>query len=181
MHKKINSLVALILLSVYVFSQNIDSLKYELKKAKHDTIRCKILNELTENASDEEWPEFNNQLLKITSKKIKLEKLPKAEYILYQKYYATAVLNLGVLANSFGELDTALLHYNNSLGFFLNLKDTEHIALCYNNIGSLYDNIDNNELNNLSYFNIQKYMNKHFFSSKIVQQNNIINEMELNA
>jgi hypothetical protein len=27
-------------------------------------------------------------------------------------------------------------------------------------------NIDNNELNNLSYFNIQKYMNKHFFSNK---------------
>lgn len=42
-------------------------------------------------------------------------------------------------------------------------------------------NIDNDELNNLSYFNIQKYMNKHFFSSKILQQNNIINEMELNA
>ena len=139
-------LIALFFLPFFCFAQNIDSLKYELKKAKHDTIRCKILNELTENASDEEWPEFNNQLLKITSKKIKLEKLSKAEYILYKKYHATAVLNLGVLANSFGELDTALLHYNNSLGFFLNLKDTENIALCYNNIGALYDNIDNNEL-----------------------------------
>jgi hypothetical protein len=27
-------------------------------------------------------------------------------------------------------------------------------------------NIDDDELNNLSYFNIQKYMNKHFFSNK---------------
>jgi hypothetical protein len=42
-------------------------------------------------------------------------------------------------------------------------------------------NIDNDELNNLSYFNIQKYMNKHFFSNKSVKQNDIINEMELNA
>ena len=42
-------------------------------------------------------------------------------------------------------------------------------------------NIDNDELNNLSYFNIQKYMNKHFFSSKSIQQNTIISEMELNA
>ena len=64
-------LIALFLLPFFCFAQNIDSLKYELKKAKHDTIRCKILNELTENASDEEWPEFNNQLLKITSKKKK--------------------------------------------------------------------------------------------------------------
>jgi hypothetical protein len=41
-------------------------------------------------------------------------------------------------------------------------------------------NIDNNELSNLSYFNIQKYMNKHFFSNKQIQ-NDTSNELELTA
>lgn len=31
--------------------------------------------------------------------------------------------------------------------------------------------IDNDELNGLTYFNIQKYMNKHFYSNKIVNAN----------
>jgi chromatin remodeling complex protein RSC6 len=31
--------------------------------------------------------------------------------------------------------------------------------------------IDNNEMNELTYFNIQKYMNKHFYSNKIVGGN----------
>jgi hypothetical protein len=41
-------------------------------------------------------------------------------------------------------------------------------------------NIDDNELSNLSYFNIQKYMNKHFFSTKLNQHQNS-NELVLDA
>ena len=33
--------------------------------------------------------------------------------------------------------------------------------------------IETNELNELTYFNIQKYMNKHFYSNKLVQGNTV--------
>jgi hypothetical protein len=38
-------------------------------------------------------------------------------------------------------------------------------------------NIDDDELNNLSYFNIQKYMNKHFYSNKSINQTGLIKDV----
>ena len=64
-------------LSFISFSQNtngepsriIDSLKLALKNAKHDTIRCNILNTLIENEADDNiWPKYNEQLLKLAKK-----------------------------------------------------------------------------------------------------------------
>ncbi|MBK7666960.1 MAG: hypothetical protein IPJ32_06130 [Sphingobacteriaceae bacterium] len=52
------SLIVYVLMGLSSYGQSIDSLKLALKNAKHDTVRCNILNTLAETASDEEWPAF---------------------------------------------------------------------------------------------------------------------------
>ncbi|MDO8999709.1 MAG: tetratricopeptide repeat protein, partial [Bacteroidota bacterium] len=127
------------LLSFVSFSQNIDSLKLALKNAKHDTTRCNILATLAETASDEEWPKYNEQLLKLSESKIKLTQKSSIDYKIYLLHYAGALNNIGVIYNNQRDIPKALEYNSKSLKIREEIGDKSGIATSLNNIGVIYD------------------------------------------
>lgn len=125
-----------------VFSQNqsIDSLKLALKSAKHDTIRCNILAILAESASDEEWPKYNEELLKLAELKLKTTNSATEEYKFYQKNYAISLNNVGYLAKFQGDIPKALNYYSKSLKIHEKINYYNGIASTLINIGLIYQN-----------------------------------------
>jgi len=115
----------------------LDSLKLALKNAGHDTTRCEILNALAETASDEEWPVFNEQLLKLAEKNAYLhEKGPVR--IFYLRHLSAAYNNKGILHDNRGDLQKGLEYYYKSLKIAGEINDKEGVAYTLNNIGFIY-------------------------------------------
>ena len=114
----------------------IDSLKLALKNAKHDTTRCNILGMLAETASDEEWPLFNEQRLKLAEKNSKTTSSLKPFYL---RALAGAFINIGLLANQHGDISKALEYYHKSLKIQEEIKNKRGVAICLNNIGVIYN------------------------------------------
>jgi tetratricopeptide (TPR) repeat protein len=129
----------------------IDSLKLELKKSTNDTTKCKILDQLVEITSDEEWPKYNEELLKIAELNLKKQSLSKKENLLFQKHYALGLNNLGISNYSNGNKDAALKFYSKSLTIFEKINDEDYQALLLNNIGAIYDDQGKNDIA-ISYF-----------------------------
>ena len=70
----------LFLLGQFIYAQNtsselkhtIDSLKLELKNAKHDSTKCNVLNYLVEVEYDESiWPKYNEEVKRIAEANLK--------------------------------------------------------------------------------------------------------------
>ena len=133
----------LILLFPFMLSsqaKTIDSLKLELKNAKHDTTRCNILSLLAINANDDEWPIYVEQLFKLTQICIKKEKSDSPLKPFYLNHLANALDSKGSIYDNQGDIPKALEYYHESLRIYENLKDKDGIALLLNNIGYIYDN-----------------------------------------
>ena len=126
--------------SSYGQDRTIDSLKLALKNAKHDTVRCNILNTLAETASDEEWPVFNEQLKVLAEKNIAAKAEPKNFYL---KHIAAAFGNIGYLAQAQGDFSKALDYILKSLKIQEEMGDKAGTASSLNNIGSIYENQGN--------------------------------------
>lgn len=140
--------------SNFTFAQQnqIDSLKQLLKKTMHDTSRCSILSQLTETASDEEWPKFNEQLKNLTNdnlKRISKERnasieFQKSNHIetplikVYKKHYSLAVNNDGQICVEKGEFLKALEYHRESLKIREEIGDKHDIAESLNNLGAIY-------------------------------------------
>ncbi|MES2838169.1 MAG: tetratricopeptide repeat protein [Bacteroidota bacterium] len=134
------SFILIITFGYQSFAQQnkIDSLKFALQNAKHDTTRCNILSILSKIASEKEWPNFNKALLSLTENKLKTIDKSKSDYRFYLKHYASALNNVGYLADVKGDFLTALEYYKKSLDIDLQIDDKQGVAACYNNIGYLY-------------------------------------------
>jgi len=136
-------LYTILFCSDLAFAQaQIDSLKLALKNAKHDTTRCNILNELIEIASDEEWPGYNEQLLKL-AEKCASNTNTGAFRDFYLRYFAGALNNVGIIYNDQGDIPKALEFYNKSLKIREEIHDKMGIANSLNNIGFIYSNKGN--------------------------------------
>jgi tetratricopeptide (TPR) repeat protein len=138
-------LLLLISTGPLAFSQEIDSLKQALVKAKHDTSRCQILSAIIEAEGDDAvWPEQNERLKKICE--TNLEKansettLSKQESFVFKKYYSAALNNMGYLADIKGDIPKALEYYEKSLDIKEEINDKSGMAEALNNIGFIYDN-----------------------------------------
>ena len=70
------------------------------------------------------------------------------------------------------EVTKALVAYIKSNNLLEQGEDTKKKIVPDEKLKTLLG-IDNDEINELTYFNIQKYMNKHFYSNKIVGGNSI--------
>jgi serine phosphatase RsbU (regulator of sigma subunit)/Tfp pilus assembly protein PilF len=127
-----------LILQMSSFAQNIDSLKLALKNAVQDTTRCSILVELSENASDEEWPGFNDQLKILCESRLKDLSKTSPEYLPFKKYYAGALNNCGYLSNQQGQISLATDYYNKSIQIQQEINDPKGLAASYNNIGFIY-------------------------------------------
>ena len=119
-------------------SQNLDSLKLELTKAKHDTTRCNILNNLAEFSPDDKWFQYNEQLLKLSESKLNSSDKSSVEYKIYKKHFAGAINNVGYMAQVQGDIQKALDSYHHSLKLQEEIGDKKGIATVLNNIGYIY-------------------------------------------
>ncbi|MGZ3930410.1 MAG: tetratricopeptide repeat protein [Bacteroidia bacterium] len=135
---KKNSFIFLLFFTGLLFPQNpVDSLKRVLKTVRNDTSRCAILSALAENAPDNEWPAYNNELLKLSSKKI--NETNGSEKQRYEGFYATALCNLAFLAHSQGGLQKAESYYKQALEIQEKLSDKKAYANTLYNLGFIYD------------------------------------------
>lgn len=119
-----------------------DSLKNELRNAKHDTSRCAILYAMIEAENDDElWPLYNEQLY--TLAETNLRSLSPNQKILddkYSWYKAEALVNRGVMSKERGDHEKALDDYNQSLVIYKRLNNKQGLATVYNNLGMIYRN-----------------------------------------
>jgi len=98
------------------FSQNkmIESLKLALNKAKHDTIKCEVLDQLIEVAAEGEWQKYNEDLKQLSAKNLALN--PRGRlFVVYSKYYATAIHNLGIIYSEQSDDEKAIEYFNKSI------------------------------------------------------------------
>ncbi|MBA4239629.1 MAG: hypothetical protein C0448_02795 [Sphingobacteriaceae bacterium] len=133
-----------------------DSLKDALKNAHHDSIRCKILNQLIENEIDDAvWPIYNEQIKTIVDKNFKNNSSQK---LFYKRYLAIYLNNVGFLADQMGDNKKALDYYNQGLVIEKEIKNPEGIAASLVNIGGIYE--DQGEISQAMeyYFNALKIM-----------------------
>ena len=115
-----------------------DSLKLVLKNAKHDTIRCNILNEMIQAEIDDNiWPNYNEQLKILAEKNIAGKAEPKSFYF---KHLADALNNIGYLAHKKGDIPKAIDYYHKSLKIQEETGNKIGIAQSLNNFGFIYFN-----------------------------------------
>ncbi len=124
------------ILSAFSQERLLDSLNRALKIAKHDTIRCKILNELIESEfNDSIWPLYNQQLLEFSQAKMQNStgQLQKN----YAAYYALTLNNFGFLYMLKSDAKKANEYYNKALAEEERNNNKAGIATVYNNLGYL--------------------------------------------
>ncbi|MCD6018380.1 MAG: two-component system sensor histidine kinase [Bacteroidetes bacterium] len=120
------------LTSVYVAgnAQNkmIEMLKSDLKSAKHDTIRCSVLDQLIEVADEGEWQKYNEQMMQISLKNIGLKPQGR-ELKVFSKYYATALHNQGIIFSEQSDDDKAVEFFNRSIDISKKSGNKNEIAI----------------------------------------------------
>ena len=132
--------VFFILVSSHTYSQvsQTDSLKNLLKTAKHDTVRCYILNTLVEYEYDEKiWPIYNEQLAELAQKNATTT---TSKYLktFYLKCYANSLNNKGFLEQEHGDIAKALEYYSKALKTQEQIDDKKGMATTINNIAYIY-------------------------------------------
>ena len=146
-------------LTAFSFSQNrtisgeqsriIDSLKLALKSrllsgAKHDSVKCSILLQLSEIASKEEWPKYIEELKNLAERNIKFCSTGSNLYKFYLKCISSSLNDAGLIYYSHGEVDSALNNFEKSLKISVEIGDKDgesstlhNFALIYNNKGDV--------------------------------------------
>ncbi len=119
----------------------IDSLKFALKNAKHDTIKINILSELSGLCEVEDILLFAEPCLKLCEKCLaSKEAIPSTSKRFYLKNLAGALNNIGFLASIEGDNHKALEYYQKGLKTHENIKDKMGISTSLSNIGFIYNN-----------------------------------------
>lgn len=134
---------------IYIFcltklnSQNglLDSLKFKLKTATSDTVKIKLLSQLAENAPDEEWQIYNQQLKDLVEEKSKNSPAELKDF--YTKYSAIVLCNQGLIAKNKGDVKTAINYYEKSLELSREINYKENIAQVLTNLGRAANNQGN--------------------------------------
>lgn len=146
---KINFRNSIVSISLMAFSfvlsaqeTTIDSLKSEIKNAKHDSIIIKSSISLGEiiflNESDKALKLWENSV-KLCQKELHSNlKLTNSERTVYLKYLAGALNNIGYISDYHGNSLKALSFYRKSLKILEDIEDKDGIATSSNNIGFIY-------------------------------------------
>ena len=126
---------------VLAFAQDayIDSLQLALKNAKHDTVKVKLLNELSEICDITEILSYAEPCANLCNKVLKSD--PKNSF--YLKHLSDAINNIGFVAEQQGESQKALEYYLKSLKIRESQNDLVGMAASYNNIGVIHKNMGN--------------------------------------
>ncbi|MBI3520998.1 MAG: tetratricopeptide repeat protein [Bacteroidetes bacterium] len=128
---RIRILFCLFLLAAYSgVGQNkmIESLKLELQSAKHDTLRCAVLDQLIEIAAEGEWQKYNDQMKQIASQN--LASKPSGRLVkVFSKYYATALHNEGIIYSEQSNDEKAIEYFNKSIDVSKQAGNKNEVAI----------------------------------------------------
>lgn len=92
----------------------LESLKADLNGAKHDSIRCAVLDQLIEVAAEGEWQKYNEQMMQIAKKNIAIKSTGRSLKV-FSKYYATALHNEGIIYSEKSDDEKAIQYFNKSI------------------------------------------------------------------
>jgi len=128
--------------SNYLLAGNeLDSLKRELKKAKHDTTIGQIYNDIGMAyylyAPDSAYYFWEKSLKLADANLIKAKPSLKNAFL---NNKAEALGSLGFIDHGRGDIDLAIKRYNESAEIFAQLNDTVSSATVYNNTANIYMN-----------------------------------------
>src|ERR1700752_4885755 len=122
--------------SQWANAQNMDSLKLVLKNAKHDTIRCSVLNTMIEaELNDNVWSVYNKELKTICEKNLTSASLSESQKKFYLKQLADVHNNEGYLAMQQGDNAKAIEYYEKSLKINEEIGNKKGMGPTVNNIG----------------------------------------------
>jgi len=91
----------------------IDSLLKVKSLAKHDSVRCSILDQLIEIAPEGEWQKYNEELSRISTKNIGTQ-FTSTNAVFY-KYYARSLHNQGIIYSEQSDDDKAVEFFKKSI------------------------------------------------------------------
>lgn len=130
-----------------------DSLKRELKVAKHDTTRCNLLELLINvELDDNVWPNYNNELITICLKNIKGQDKPLNKTdTFYISHLCIGYNNTGYIYQSQGNYSKAIEEFDKCISYGKKIGDVLNLSMTYNNIGGIYAE-QNNNTKALEYF-----------------------------
>lgn len=115
----------------------IDSLIVEASKCKDDTNKLNLLNIISENAGDDIWPMYNNELGKLAAK-LQKSSVPEVR-LCAKKHLAASLNNKGFYFAEKGIPYKAVIFFNKSLAIQREIKDLEGEAYSLSNLGTIYD------------------------------------------
>ena len=116
---------------------NVDSLKTDLNRSTNDSTTCHLLYLLSLNASDEEWPKFNERMYKLASEKVNATTSPSLRRY-YHKFLGEAENNFGFLNENEGRVNEALTHYLESIKLYRIAEEKFLESSALRNAGSMY-------------------------------------------
>lgn len=115
----------------------IDSLIVESSKCKDDTNKLNLLNIISENAEEDIWPMYNNELGKLAARLQKSD-IPEIR-LCAKKHLAASLNNKGFYFAEKGIPYKAVIFFNKSLAIQREIKDLEGEAYSLSNLGTIYD------------------------------------------
>lgn len=118
----------------------VDSLEKELKSAKHDTIRIKILDNLSNNCEVEDIIKYAEPQVKLAEQKLINQTKGNQLHVFYSKYLSDGLCNIGYFFKQKGEILEALNAYEKALIIKKEITDKAGMALVLNNIAMIYHN-----------------------------------------
>ncbi|MES2762061.1 MAG: tetratricopeptide repeat protein [Bacteroidota bacterium] len=122
--------------------RTVDSLKLAFKNAKHDTVKCEILEYLIDlEQENDPWLTYNIELLKIAEKNI--AKTSGNERNLFLRCKADALYNIAFLDDLNGNTKEALNKNLRALKIYETLGRKKDMAPTINNIGAIYSRAGN--------------------------------------
>jgi tetratricopeptide (TPR) repeat protein len=144
-HRTFLALFFVSLIHLNAQNRRLDSLKQELKTARHDSTRCNVLTLLIEAAPDGEWEKYNEDLKTVSEKNIRFTKNNPTLQNVFKRHYAAYLNNVGFIYNNKGEIDTALSFFNKSLEIKKEINDLSGMAFGYSNLGYIFHNKGNTD------------------------------------
>lgn len=147
--------------NIFFVAQNnaIDSLKRELRIAKHDTVRVKIYASLSELCDINEIPLYCHQGLKICEAQIQNGN-DRDVLFFYKPNKGVLLSNLSYYHKYIGEVQKSIEYNFKSLEIFDELKDSLKSMLILNNISVTYSDIENYTLSQKYYQKCLEIANK---------------------
>lgn len=116
------------------FSQEMEELKTSLVEAKSDTLKLRLLVEITDACEINEIEDYANQAILLANRLLKEKKHPDKPILIHK---ATAINNLAFLNHMQSFTAEGVSLYLQSLKIFESVKDTDGVIMACNNVAIL--------------------------------------------